>query len=39
MCEVDLLRDQTFLFTIRLKKLGNDTKLYVMKDYIHSSNS
>jgi len=38
-CEVDPLRDATFEFALRLKQLGVDAKLYIMKEYMHGFNS
>jgi len=39
VCEVDPLRDSAMEFMLRLKKLGVDTKLFYMKDYMHGFNS
>ena len=38
-CEVDPLRDTSFEFALRLTNLGVDTKLYLMKDFVHGFNS
>jgi acetyl esterase/lipase len=38
-CEADPLRDPSYQFALRLKKLGVDSKLYLMKEYIHGFNS
>jgi hormone-sensitive lipase len=38
-CEADPLRDPSYEFALRLKKLGVDSKLYIMKDYIHGFNN
>jgi acetyl esterase/lipase len=35
-CEADPLRDPAFEFALRLKKLNVDTRLYLMKDYMHA---
>ena len=34
-CEVDPLRDASYLFALRLKKLGVDARIYLMKEYPH----
>ena len=38
-CEADPLRDPSYEMGLRLKRLGVDVKLYLMKDYIHGFNS
>jgi acetyl esterase/lipase len=38
-CEADPLRDTSFEFALRLKKLGVDAKLYLMRDYMHGFNN
>ena len=38
VCELDILRDQSFLMMMRLKKQGVDCKMYFMKDYLHGAN-
>ena len=39
ICEADPLKDPSIEFSLRLKKLGIDSNLYIMKDYIHGFNS
>ena len=36
-CEIDPVRDHSFAFALRLKKLGRDVKNYMLKDQMHGS--
>ncbi len=38
-CEVDPLRDPSYELTLRLKRLGKDVKLLLMREYMHGFNS
>lgn len=38
-CESDPLRDPSYEFALKLKKLGVDVKLLLMKEYIHGFDS
>ena len=35
VAEIDPLRDYIFSFALKLKKLGNDCKVHLFKEYIH----
>ena len=38
-CEADPLRDVSYEFCLKLHKLGVESKLYLMKDYMHGFNN